>query len=156
MKLSPLYTGIYIHIRLAARVVHRGGFGTCVPGAWSGPGQPAGRCMANRTVVSHLHLNANLGPGPATARRDQVRPVARAPGIKLREHGLNVPKVDQTEGLRNPHSVTRQQPHQSPARDPPLPDATKSLQSRGDRDRTPTRMAVITVGGKHPDRSPTN
>jgi hypothetical protein len=28
--------------------------------------------MATRTRVSHLQLNANFGPGPATARRDQI------------------------------------------------------------------------------------
>ncbi len=53
-----------------------------------------------------------------------------------------MPKVNQTEGLRNPHSVTRSQPSQPPARLSPLPDATKSLQSRGDRDHAPTQTAI--------------
>ena len=69
-------------------------------------------------------------------------PSRTGPGIKLREHGLNVPKVNQTEGMRNPHSVTRPQPNQPPARNPPLLDATKSLQSRGDRDQAPIKMAI--------------
>ena len=44
--------------------------------------------------------------------------------------------------MRNPHRVTRLQPSQPPARYPPLCDATKSLQSRGDRDHAPTQMAI--------------
>ena len=28
--------------------------------------------MATRASISHLQLNANFGPGPATARRDQI------------------------------------------------------------------------------------
>ncbi len=106
--------------------------------------------------VSYLRLNANPRPGTRDCPTRPNRPVAREPGTKLREHGLIVPKVNQTEGLRNPHSVTRQQPNHSPVRNPPLPNATKSLQLRGDWDRTPTWMAVITVGEKRPDQSPNN
>ncbi len=43
------------------------------------PGHPAGRGLATRTAAlaaSHLHPNANPGPGPEIARRDLVRQVA--------------------------------------------------------------------------------
>ena len=40
-----------------------------------------------------------------------------------------------------------------PARYPPLSDATKSLQSRGDRDHAPTQMAIHIFKEKHPQWS---
>jgi hypothetical protein len=72
----------------------------------------------------------------------------QAPGARS-----ETPKPTRRRRLRNPHSVTRQQPNQPPAWNPPLPAATKSLQSRGDRDRTPTQMAVISVETRHQSRA---
>jgi hypothetical protein len=114
------------------------------------------RGLGNSHSVSHQHWSSsplpNSGQGPA--QPDATKSLQSGPGIKRLEHGLNVPKVNQTEGLGNPHSVRRQQPNQPPARNPPLSDANKSLQLRGDRDSTPTHMAVITVEGRHSKRSP--
>jgi hypothetical protein len=109
------------------------------------------RGLGNPHSVSHLQPESKLRPGDRHCPTRPNRSSRAGPGTKLREHCLNVPKVNQTEGLRNPHSVTRLQPNQPPARNPPLSDATKSLQARGDRDRTPTRMAVILVEGRHPN-----
>ncbi len=53
--------------RLAARVVHPGGFGTCVPGAWTG--------HATQT----------------TRRQRHCSPLSMGPGTRLWEYGLNVP-----------------------------------------------------------------
>jgi hypothetical protein len=97
--------------------------------------------MATRTSVSHFSSTQTSARDPRLPDATKS-PSRTAPGIKLREHGLNEPKVNQTEGLRNPHSVTRPQPNQPPARNPPLSEATKSLQSRGDRDQAPIKMAI--------------
>jgi hypothetical protein len=100
--------------------------------------------LGNPHSVSHLQPNKpparNL---PLSTRPNRSR--RAEPGTKLRDHGLNVPKVNQTEGLRNPHSVTRLQPNKPPARNPPLSDATKSLQARGDRDQAPTQRAILII-----------
>ncbi len=141
------------------RVVHRGGFGTCVPGAWT---EHFTRTTP-RTKDGDPHSRKPPAPQwkPRPGTRDcPTRPraaQARGPGIKLREHGLNVPKCRPDRGAaeparRNPTTA----PPKSPARNPPMPDATNSRQLRGNRDRTPTWIAVITVGEKHPDQRPYN
>jgi hypothetical protein len=96
--------------------------------------------LGNPHSVSHLQPNHPPARNPPLSTRPN-RSRRAEPRTKLREHGLNVPKVNKTEGLRNPHSVTRLQPNKPPARNPPLSDATKSLQARGDRDQAPTQMA---------------
>jgi hypothetical protein len=143
-------------VRLASRVVHPGGFGTCVPGAWSEHAhmQSDGEGLGNPHSASHLQPESKLRPGARHCPTRPNRSSRAGPGTKLREHGLIVPKVNQTEGLRNPHSATRQQPNQPPARNPPLPAATKSLQSCGDRDRIPTQMSVISVETRYQCRAP--
>jgi hypothetical protein len=95
-------------------------------------------------------------PDGSTLSRKPDRPVARATGSSSGSTAWTYPRSTRREGLRNTHSVTRHQPHQSRARNPPWSDATKPLQSRGDRDRTPIWMAVVVVGDAYPDRSPMN
>jgi hypothetical protein len=53
-------------VRLAARVEHRGGFGTCVPGAWTGQAIPTTRRSAGRSAESRTSQAARatgLSPG---------------------------------------------------------------------------------------------
>jgi hypothetical protein len=65
-------------------VEHRGCFGTCGPGAWSG--QPhthpdgGARQLAPRKPSAAQQTS---GPEPATVRRDQIAQGARGPGTKL-------------------------------------------------------------------------
>ncbi len=70
----------------------------------------------------------------------------RGPRPQLREYGrIRTLGRPDGGGLRDPTSalpISR--------RDLPLYNATKPLQSRGDRDRTPVWMAVITVGNAYP------
>jgi hypothetical protein len=104
-------------VRLAARVVHRGGFGTCVPGAWSRhPTQTADRTRhGDSHSISYLRLNADHSPGPSTVRRGQEC-LSPGSGPKPWEYGPDAPRADQTRRLRSPHSKTRHLPHQSPTR----------------------------------------
>jgi hypothetical protein len=97
--------------------------------------------LGNPHSVSHLQPNKPPARNPPLTTRPN-RSRRAGPGTKIREHGLNVPKVNQTEGLGNPHSVSYLQPNKPPARNPPLSDATKSLQARGDRDQAPTQMVI--------------
>jgi hypothetical protein len=80
--------------RLAARVVHRGGFGTCVPGAGIGQAIQTTRRTAAHSTESRI----------ARPRGPQ----AQAPGVRSNTHPWSIRR----RGLRNPHSVTRHQPHQ--------------------------------------------
>ncbi len=118
-------------VRLAARVVHLGGFGTCVPGAWSEhTHMHALRRVgsANRTARA-AHSPTNLLPGTCHCPTQPNRPSRAVPGTKLWDHGLNTPTDNQMEGPCNPHSARHQQPNKPPARNPPLSDETKSLQA---------------------------
>ena len=65
-------------VRLASRVEHPGGFGTCAPGAWlDNPSQSTLQwAVASRTAQATHPQKGCIGPRPATARRGPYRPVA--------------------------------------------------------------------------------
>ncbi len=89
--------------------------------------------MATRPSVSHLQLNANFGPGPSTARRGQNPPSRTVPGSSSGSTVSMYPKSTRRRGFVTRTCATRHQPHQPPDRNPPLLEATKSPQMRGDR-----------------------
>ncbi len=98
-------------------------------------------------------LEGLIGPGPATARRDSDRPAVRPrdQGSSTRCHNHKVHLTKDSEGLRNPHSVTRLQPPifqqcslWSGSR--ATPEATKPLQTHGSRGRVPAQSAMINAG----------
>ncbi len=80
-------------VRLAARVVHWGGFGTCVPGAWSGHATQTTRRTRHGSMPSHKPPAPECNPraGIHNRMKQPRSPGRTSPGIKLREHGLNVP-----------------------------------------------------------------
>ncbi len=79
---------------------------------------------------------------------------SRGPRDQAPAARVNAPKVNQTEGLGNPHSVRRQTAQPTSGPEPATVRRDQIAPVRGDRDRTPTNMAVITVEVRHSKRSP--
>jgi hypothetical protein len=79
------------YVRLAAPVVHRGGFGTCGPGSRSGPAHDSGNLpdgVARRLARRSHHGPQNLRPGTRDRRRDSDPSRPRRAGTGTRNEVL--------------------------------------------------------------------
>jgi hypothetical protein len=137
MQLEPL------NDRLASRVEHPGGFGTCVPGAWREHlCRPGNRSRGDPHGVSHsIPTRRKQRPRTRVSPSRPRSPSRAAPGPRLGSTVSTHPGSPDGEGAAQPaqRDTTPSPPPNSLtlAREPTTPEAPNPPRMHRARDRTP-------------------